>query len=115
MNTNPIGRIKTRNVLVAPVVVAASALAPKCATRIASERPTTVWVARESTTGHAKRSRSRNDAGLEGSIGPATVEPEPRFVEGSGHDVAGGSRSALLSVEPADRRVGAAREARPTR
>ena len=52
--------MSSTKVFIAPVVVAASAAAPSGATISASASPTTVWVAREMTMGHANRNRSRS-------------------------------------------------------
>ncbi len=62
MKVMPIGRMSSVKALVAPVAVAASAEEPRCATSSASDRPTTVWLARESTMGNANTSRVRSVA-----------------------------------------------------
>ena len=54
--TIPIGKMKIANAFVAPVVVAASAASPRCATMTASAIPTTTCDAREITMGQASAS-----------------------------------------------------------
>ena len=44
-----------------PVVVAATPLSPRCETMIASETPTTTWLEREMTIGHASSSSALNE------------------------------------------------------
>ena len=53
MKTTPMGRMSSEKVFIAPVVVAASAEAPRWATMTASETPTTTWADRETTMGQA--------------------------------------------------------------
>lgn len=65
MNEVPSGKSSTRELFSAPVVVAASAVGPSCATLNASASPTTLWVPRETTVGHASK-RSVPSQGLAG-------------------------------------------------
>src|SRR5688500_1742394 len=62
MNVIPIGRMRKAKELKAPVVVAASADSPRCATITASARPMTDWLEREITIGHARASSARTSA-----------------------------------------------------
>ena len=68
MKTTPIGRMKTEKAFMAPVVVAASAAAPRWATMTASETPTTTCDERETTMGQASVSKVRRP----GASGAAT-------------------------------------------
>ena len=47
MKTTPIGRMRSEKTFIEPVVVAASAGAPRWATMTASETPTTTWADRQ--------------------------------------------------------------------
>jgi len=62
MKTVPIGRMNSENEFIAPVVVAASATWPRCATIHASARPITDCEARDTMMGHANPSRERTFA-----------------------------------------------------
>src|SRR5581483_12244968 len=61
MKSVPIGRMRSANVLNAPVPVAATAALPRSATSSASEIPITVCVERETMIGHASVKSARSE------------------------------------------------------
>jgi hypothetical protein len=63
--------MKSVNALVAPVVVAASAASPRCATMTASAMPTTTWVAREITMGQASPRSARSVVPIRAARAPS--------------------------------------------
>src|SRR5262245_33274369 len=86
MNAVPKGSMASEKVLIAPVMVAASASSPSGATMRASASPTTDWVERDSTIGQARRrsSRSREGSCVDGDMSRADYANRRRAARSPG-------------------------------